>query len=225
VNLVGHVATTVRHAPRASPTYLAGAIAPDLASIARVRLVRASGGSADPTVAAELRRGLAFHHAGDAAFHASSWFRDRNHDLRDALLTDGVDRGAARACSHAGVEMLLDGGLVDDARVAQAMDDVFRELGADTATRRCVHELVADDDRARWAERLDTIMHSLDVRAYTSPNRIAHRLHRATSGRARIELREVHVDAVAHQLGVFQPGVVADADAVINDVAAAIGPQ
>ena len=88
MNLVGHVAVAVEHAPDATAPYLAGAMLPDLAAMARVRLAPAGG---------DLGDGVAVHHAADAAFHASRWFNDRSQALRDALLEAGVDRGAARA--------------------------------------------------------------------------------------------------------------------------------
>src|SRR3954451_19905266 len=112
MNLVGHVATAL--APDKSdpsPDFLVGCILPDLAAITRVRLARPSG---------DLGRGVEFHHACDAVFHESSWFRGVNRDVRDALLDASVSPGAARACSHAGVEMVLDGALVVDPEVERA---------------------------------------------------------------------------------------------------------
>ena len=213
MNLVGHVAVAVRCAPVASPEYLAGSMLPDLAAMARVHLAQAGG---------DLGDGVAVHHAADAAFHSSRWFNDRNQELRDALLDVGVDRGAARACAHAGLEMLLDGGLVADARVRRASDEAFGILTARGATRDAVRELAPPDHRERWGERLQLIGTSIDIRDYRSPDAIAHRLHRMTSGRRRIELPAAQVTAVSGQLARFQPAVLADADAVVADVVASV---
>ena len=90
MNLVGHVAVTLGPEGARPPTdFLVGCMLPDLAAIARVRLTRPSG---------DLGRGVEFHHACDAVFHESSWFRGVNRDVRDALLDASVSPGAARAC-------------------------------------------------------------------------------------------------------------------------------
>jgi hypothetical protein len=213
VNLVGHVAVAVRRGPPGSAAYLAGSMLPDLAAMARVRL--------GPTVG-DLGAGVAVHHATDAVFHSSPWFNDRSQALRDELLDAGVDRGAARACAHAGLEMLLDGALVTDARVRRASDDAFGILVEPGATRDAVHALAGDTERARWAERLQLIGTTIDVDAYRSAESIAHRLHRMTSGRARIELRASQVATVAQVLERSRPEVVADADGVLTRVVDAV---
>jgi hypothetical protein len=186
---------------------------PDLAAMARVRLAPAVGALGD---------GITIHHAADAAFHSSRWFNDRSQALRDELLEAGVDRGAARACAHAGLEMLLDGGLVGDGRVRRASDDAFAILVAPGPTRDAVHALAGDADRLRWAERLQRIGTTIEVDAYRSAESIAHRLHRMTSGRTRIELRDSQVSTVARVLARSQPEVAADADGVVAAVVAAI---
>jgi hypothetical protein len=90
MNLVGHVAVALDpEAPTPPSTqFLLGCMLPDLAAIARVRLARPDG---------ELGRGVAYHHACDAVFHETEWFRSVNRALRDALVDAGVDSGPARA--------------------------------------------------------------------------------------------------------------------------------
>ncbi len=213
MNLVGHVAVAAARAPGGSAPYLAGSMLPDLAAMARVRLAPAIG---------DLGAGVSIHHSADAAFHSSRWFNDHSQTLRDDLLAAGVDRGAARACAHAGLEMLLDGGLVDDDRVRRASDDAFGILTEPGATRDAVHALAGDADRDHWAERLQLIGTTIDVDAYRSAESIAHRLHRMTRGRARIELRAEQVATVARVLERTRPEVVTDADGVLGAVVAAI---
>jgi hypothetical protein len=214
VNLVAHVAVAERRDPRAPAPFLAGAVLPDLAAMARVRLGRGGDDA--------LGDGIAFHHAADAAFHASRWFNDHNRALRDVLLDAGVDRGAARAAAHAGLEMLLDGGLAVRPTVVRATGTALAAVTGPGATREAVQALVPATDRSRWSEHLELIGRSFDARAYTSPDEIARRLHRMTSGRARIELAAAQVPLVARELAVFQPAVVADADAVVAEVATAV---
>jgi hypothetical protein len=213
VNLVGHVAVAASWAPHGSSSYLAGSMLPDLAAMARVRLGPAGG---------EMGAGISLHHAADAAFHGSDWFNERNQALRDSLLAGGVDRGAARACAHAGLEMLLDGGLVTDAAVRDASDRTFAALVEPGPARDAAHALVGVGDRAVWRERLSRIGTSIDVGAYRSPDAIAARLFRMTRGRRRIELPAAQVDAVAGALASVQGDVVRDASSVVHDVVAAL---
>jgi hypothetical protein len=196
LNLVGHVAVALE--PEAAPPstdFLIGCMLPDLAAIARVRVARPTGALGD---------GVSFHHACDAVFHESEWFRSANRTLRDALVDAGVESGPARACSHAGVEMLLDGRLVTDPTVdsyARVVLDAVRadapELGA----------LAPPEARDAWVERLQMIGGSLDPARYRDARFVAERLHRMTSGRRRIELGADQVDIVTATLREFQPGI------------------
>jgi hypothetical protein len=104
----------------------------------------------------------------------------------------------------------------------RATGTALAETTVPGATRDAVHALVPAADRARWSERLALIARSFDARAYTSPDEIAQRLHRMTSGRPRIELTAEQVPLVAGELAAFQPAVVADVDVVVAEVAAAV---
>ncbi len=209
VNLVGHVAVALAPGGDASvpsTDFLVGCMLPDLAAIARVRLTRPSG---------ELGRGVEFHHACDAVFHESEWFRAANRELRDLLVGAGVDSGAARACSHAGVEMLLDGGLVASPAVKSTAQVTLDAVGAGTPD---LADLAHEQARAVWAERLYLIGSSLNPARYADARFVAERLHRMTAGRRRIELRAEHVDVVATALTELQPGIVAAAPGVVAEV-------
>jgi hypothetical protein len=211
MNLVGHVAVAL--APDAAPPsteYLVGCMLPDLAAIARVRIARPTG---------ELGAGVAFHHACDAVFHESAWFRDTNRSLRDALVSAGVDSGPARACSHAGVEMLLDGRLVTDETVDAGARVV---LAAVTTGAPALGALAPDDQRDVWVERLQMIGSSLDPARYRDPRFVAERLQRMTSGRRRIELPATQVDDVTDLLRDFQPGIAMAAPAVLAEIRQAV---
>jgi hypothetical protein len=196
MNLVGHVAVAlVPDAPPPSTEFLVGCMLPDLAAIARVRVSRPDG---------ELGDGVAFHHACDAVFHESEWFRTTNSAVRDALVDAGVESGPARASSHAGVEMLLDGRLVAD----EVVDTHARVvLEAVSTGAPALAPLAPADARDAWVERLQLIGSSLDPSRYEDARFVAERLHRMTSGRRRIELRGDQVDTVATVLRDFQDGI------------------
>lgn len=179
---------------------------PDLAAITRVRLARPSGA---------MGAGVAFHHACDGAFHGSEWFRTHNHGLRDTLLAAGVATGPARACSHAGVEMLLDGAAMDDAQVAES---ARRALAAVDAGAALLAELAPVEARAQLCERLHLIGRSLDPRRYAEPRFVAERLQRMTAGRRRIELPIHHVAVVTEALAGLQPEIAGGADRVMDEI-------
>jgi hypothetical protein len=207
VNLVGHVAVALEpEAPPPSTDFLVGCMLPDLAAIARVRVARPTG---------DLGEGVAFHHACDAVFHESAWFHDANRALRDALLDAGIDSGPARACSHAGVEMLLDGRLVADETVDAHARVV---LDAVSAGAPALGALAPVEVRDVWVERLQMIGSSLDPARYRDPRFVAERLHRMTAGRRRIALRAQDVDTVTVVLRAFQPGIADAAPDVVAEV-------
>jgi hypothetical protein len=155
-------------------------------------------------------------------FHESEWFRATNRALRDALLDAGVGAGPARACSHAGVEMLLDGRLVADETV-----DVSARVVLDAVTTGAVAlgPLAPDDARDVWVERLQMIGSSLDPARYGDARFVAERLHRMTQGRRRIELRADQVDTVTAALREFQPGIADAATDVVAQVRLAVFSQ
>jgi hypothetical protein len=211
VNLVGHVAVAL--APgRADPPadFLVGCMLPDLAAITRVRLTRPEG---------DLGRGVAFHHACDAVFHESEWFRRMNGELRDALLDAGVSTGAARACSHAGSEMLLDGALVVKPRVASCTQLTLDAVDNDAETLAL---LAPPESRDVLATRLRMIGSSLEPRRYADARFVAERLHRMTAGRRRIELHASEVQSVTRVLDDFAPAISAAAPAVLAAVKQAV---
>ena len=211
MNLVGHVAVALE--PDSAPPsteFLVGCMLPDLAAIARVRIARPEG---------ELGRGVEFHHACDSVFHDLEWFHSTNRSLRDALVDAGVDSGPARACSHAGVEMLLDGRLVEDETV-----DAYARIVLDAVTTGAdsLAPLVPDDVRAVWVERLQMIGASLDPARYRDPRFVAERLQRMTSGRRRIELPPAQVDTVTATLRDAHGDIAHAAPAVLASVRHAV---
>jgi hypothetical protein len=211
MNLVGHVAVALRPDGADPPAdFLVGCMLPDLAAIARVRMARPDG---------DLGRGVEFHHACDAVFHESAWFRTINREVRDALLESGVTTGAARACSHAGTEMLLDGALIADAHVEACAQHTLDAVAAD-ADRLAV--LATAEARGVFAERLWLVGTSLDPRRYRDTGFVAERLHRMTAGRRRIEVQPNDVAPVAAILAEFAPAIRAAAPEVVATVKRAV---
>ncbi|MDQ3370495.1 MAG: hypothetical protein M3680_34175 [Myxococcota bacterium] len=106
VNFFGHAA--VASWTSVVPAVVLGAMLPDFATMSGSRL------AADAAHDADLAAGIALHHATDAAFHRLPVVLGLMREL-DALLAEGdCARGPRRAVAHIGVELLLDGVLVDD---------------------------------------------------------------------------------------------------------------
>jgi acyl carrier protein phosphodiesterase len=79
---------------------------PDFASMCRGRLTRA----ADP----DVQDGIDLHHRTDGVFHTSKSFTGLESHALARFTERGVSRGAAMATAHIGVELLLDGILLDN---------------------------------------------------------------------------------------------------------------
>lgn len=216
MNFVGHIA--VGRALRddgaePDPSFLLGTALPDFAAMARVRLAAGDGALGD---------GLAVHHETDAVFHREGWFVESEHDLLDDLTTAGLPRGAALACAHVGVELLLDGELIRDPVTARAVRAVYALMAAPPEPAVAV---APDAQRAHWVETLAGIAGRLDPEGYRDPATVAVRLHRVTSRRPRLTFSPALVPTVAERLAAHQPGVAAQAPQVLAGVRRAVGSR
>jgi hypothetical protein len=209
VNFVAHVVVGARSDDGDDALFLTGTALPDFASMARIRL-RDSPGA--------LGRGIAFHHATDHAFHTGTWFVGATRELRRSLERAGVPDGAARACAHVGIELLLDGTLIADARTRRAVDTVYGRIAP---TDEQIADAVPEADRAAWEHHLGRIAGTLDPDRYTSPPAVAELLWRIAGRRPRLAFDQSHVAAVAGALTEAQPRVVVSGPEVVAQVAAA----
>ncbi len=208
MNILGHtyVALAVGNA---SPEHLLGAVLPDLAPMAGVRVRRTD-------LHGDLAEGVRCHHLTDAAFHAHLDFRAGSRTLRLALAGRDVAQGPARAIGHAGWELLLDGSLVGTA-VEQAFHRAMgvgeRALGGMTA-----------EDGTRWTAFLDRARRVPRL-AYDDPAWVADRLHAMLARRPRLRLPHAQVATVADELARQAASVAASGPAVLRDTAAAVAPK
>ena len=114
VNFFGHAAVAVwmAEARDPDPHVVFGAMLPDFATMIRGRVREAH----DERVA----RGVALHHATDAAFHHLAPVMAHMRELDGALARHGCARGPRLATAHVGFELLLDGALVGDHAAREA---------------------------------------------------------------------------------------------------------
>lgn len=173
MNFFGHAAVASWHA-RPSAALVLGAMLPDFESMSGGRIARA--------LDAEVARGIELHHATDAVFHPAPPVRALFGAAEAMLLARGCRRGPMRAAAHVGVELLLDGALLDDARhrdaylAAMAIAPVpvlWRDDGDDVRFER-LHARIAGhgvpDDLRRPASAAERVIRTLSGRRLLAPS-------------------------------------------------------
>lgn len=198
MNFFGHCA--VASWTSSAPGHALGAMLPDFASMAGGRIAD----SPDP----DVRAGIDLHHATDAVFHVAPAVTGLMRELDAALDARGCARGPRRAAAHIGVELLLDGALLDDPgycaayTAALAIDPPLTWRDPDTAPRY-----------ARLRDRLRSHGVPEDLRR---PDAITERLarvlgHRPLLAPSPADLRAIHAGLVA-----LQPRVVVATETVLR---------
>jgi acyl carrier protein phosphodiesterase len=206
MNFFAHALVAAWHS--SEPRYVLGAMLPDLASMASVRIERASDG--------ELARGIALHHQTDAAFHAAPHFTSLCSDAIESLSSAGVERGTARAVGHVGVELLLDGALSRDADALQCYRAAL-EFAQRSDLAALLHTSQPDG-----ADRLRNGLSRLAVAplpaAYREPRFVAQRLRAILAPRPRLAMRPGDLAHVERWAEAVQPRVIADRTGLLDDV-------
>ena len=108
MNFFGHAAVATWSAPAsgAAPAVVLGAMLPDFATMCGGRIASAED--------AGVARGIDLHHTTDAVFHTLPVVTALMRELDERLAHGHCARGPRRAVAHIGVELLLDGVLVDE---------------------------------------------------------------------------------------------------------------
>lgn len=204
VNFFGHAAVASWSSELAGVGL--GAMLPDFETMSGARIAS----TPDTDVAA----GIALHHATDAAFHRLPAVTGLMRELDERLLARGCARGPRRAVAHIGVELLLDGVLVDEPRYRDAY---VRALAHDAP--------IAWRDPAD-APRFDHLLERL--RAYGVPDdlrepaAIAHRLARMLAHRPLLAPSADDLRAIRAALVEYQPRVAVAAETVLRGTRAVL---
>lgn len=173
MNFLGH-AKVALWTGRPAPDFVLGAMLPDFASMAGLRL----GEVAAQGVAA----GVSLHLRTDDVFHAAPAFLALMQGAIDTLTGQGVARGPARAVGHIGVELLIDGELVREPEVGDAYLsalEAFAALPVDSFAG------FATPPMQRLVKRLRE--HGIPY-DYERPDAVAARLAQILAGRPRLAL-------------------------------------
>ncbi len=201
VNYFGHAAVASWSASEpipgqpggpAHPGLVLGAMLPDFASMSGARIAS----SEDRAVTA----GIALHHKTDGVFHTLPVVTGLMRELDAILDHHGCARGPRRAVAHIGVELLLDGVLLDEPR--------YRE----SFTRGLAHDAPITwrdpgDDAlfARLLARLRSYGVPDDLRR---PEAITHRLSRMLAHRPLLAPSPSDLRAIGASLVEVQPRII-----------------
>jgi hypothetical protein len=211
VNYFGHAAVASWQAAGEALAGVAlGAMLPDFGVMCGARV--ASGGTAD------IDRGIALHHATDAVFHLAPAVSALFRDAEARLEARGVRRGPKRAAAHVGVELVLDGVLLDEAAHRDAYTAAIAHGPAPLVWRE-------DGDADRFAALLARL------RAYGLPEDLrrpraaAERIFRMLAGRTLLAPDAGERQAIADVLEDLAPRIAVAAPTVIRQVAAGLAQR
>lgn len=176
MNFFSHAVIAARRSE--DPRWILGSMLPDFVSMAGLRLESVTGD-------APLERGVAFHHTCDDAFHPAPLFVELMEQAREELEDDGLDAGPAMAIGHVGVELLLDGYLVEQQGVTVGYRAAIEEAAhIDVLLRFAGQE--REQGSARWRAMAERLAHAPVPERYTEPAFVADRLVRILASRPRL---------------------------------------
>jgi hypothetical protein len=183
VNFFGH-AWLAAHA-RPEPAFVFGAMLPDLAAMAGLRIASVSHAAAHD--------GRRFHLATDAAFHRAERFGALVLESTQALREAGLRRGPARAIGHVGVELLLDGWLAE----RHGVPDAYAEALIVGPALLPAISFRGAADAAPLGELCERIREAApSPAAWCEPARLTARLTRILARRPRLALEARELPAV-----------------------------
>jgi hypothetical protein len=188
MNFVGHSFIAARTSE--DPVYALGAMLPDFASMIGARL-----GKHDHT---ELAAGIADHHRTDEAFHGAPTFVRLCREEATGLETLGLGWGASRAIAHVATELVLDGLLLEDARIEKRYLDAIETIDWVLPALR-----FEKDGIARFRELHARLARYGPPHGYRDPMFVRDRMVQILARRPRLALAE----GDAERLATYLPGM------------------
>lgn len=226
MNFYGHLAVGYGH--QRDLEFLLGTMLPDFASMAGLRAIEAPGAPA-------VQAGIEFHHRTDAVFHRAPVFTGLVAEGIDSLIAQSLPRGAARAVAHVGVELILDGLILDNHgqprrdAYTQALETGLTEATAGQVTTRALVRAGASKGQpARPAATLPDLLRRLMgapiPEGYRDPRFVGERLQRILSPRPRLALPEGSLAAVVAWLATTQQVLTGRYEELMAQVATGLEP-
>lgn len=189
--------------------HLLGSMLPDFESMVQVPLLAVHD--------SEVRRGVALHHRTDEVFHRTPTFLALCGQALDALTSAGVRRGTARAVSHVGSEMFLDGWL---AGTPEHVDGYLGALRLEVA-----RELEWEDDGHAFSELRGRLVRWGAPSDYADPGFVLGRLETALRHRPALSISEAHAPRIADFLPELRRKVEQKAPELLHELQDALGLQ
>jgi hypothetical protein len=204
MNFIGHLLAARWESPAAA--FGLGAMLPDFASMAGMRVpgVRHS----------ELAAGVAHHHRTDHLFHDGESFVALQRAAFQHLLEAGVERGPARAVAHIGVELLIDGLLLQG---EPQLGDAY--LSALAAFEQLPSDALPALDMAPLTHLQQRLMHYGIPYDYADPALVTARLIRILGRRPRLALSTTAAASVGSIMPDLKERVVERLPALLDSLA------
>jgi hypothetical protein len=210
MNFFGHAWLAARARPDAA--FVFGAMLPDLAAMAGLRVAEVAHAGADA--------GRRFHLATDAAFHGAEGFQRLCVASAHALREAGLRRGPARAIGHVGIELLLDGWLA----AAEGVPALYGEalaLGPALAPAVSFRRGASAGPLVELCARIGAAPLAPD--AWCEPARLAARLARILARRPLLALEAGELPAVRVWAARARADVADAAPALLRAIALPMG--
>lgn len=208
MNFFSHAVVAARRSE--DPRWILGSMLPDFVSMAGLRLESVTGD-------ASLERGVAFHHTSDDAFHGAPIFVDMMEQAREELERQGLDSGPAMAIGHVGVELLLDGYLVEQHGVIPGYRAAMQEAASVDVSLR-FGGLDQAQGSVRWRAMAERLAKAPVPERYTEPAFVADRLIFILSSRPRLAVARGHEGLVYDWAYRAAPIVARRAPALFDEV-------
>ena len=211
MNFLAHAVLAADERP--DPLFVFGSMVPDFAHMAGLR----HRGSRLTAVG----DGVDYHHACDAIFHELPRFLDALARERRALRELGLPTGPARAVSHIGVELMIDGGL---ARRESAVELYRRAISDPRVEAGDAVDWSVDPRRSedlgvgeRWSRAYARLRHGRLPVAYGDPEFVAARIAGVLAPRPRLAVPEERSAAVGEWAKAALPRYAAVAEKFVEE--------
>ena len=197
-------------------------MAPDFATMGGVRLEGPRERRGQPKT--RLNQGVAFHHTTDEAFHGAPSFLALMKEARLDLQAREVGTGAALGISHVGVELLLDGWLLESRGLPECYGAALAagaQLGAELHFRGEDPE----GSRAQWEYVCRRLQDAPVPAGYRDPDFVAERLIGILAKRPRLAVVPGQERGVHDWAELFLPRVAERGPALWEEVATRLSSE
>lgn len=208
MNFVGHSFIAARTSE--DPVFALGAMLPDFASMIGARL-----GKHDH---AELAAGIADHHRTDDAFHGAPTFVRICREEALGLEQLGLGWGASRAIAHVATELVLDGLLLEDARIERGYVDAIETIDWVLPALR-----FEKDGIARFRELHARLARYGPPHGYRDPMFVRDRMVQILARRPRLALAEGDAERLTDYLPGMSVRVRSAARALLDELEESLG--